>query len=141
MLQQFQDQIQDMLRESGLNLTVGLARDHFKYLPPAGLLPIAGDLLHKGFNYDAFFSGMTTRNPVFIEGAQLRPLLQEAVFYPPLDTAGPVVVWLYVVRENAQALLLSPQPSQGYMVFASGHMPYRGEARYDVHHRDFGNFS
>lgn len=141
MMQQFQEQVQDMLRQPGLNLTASVARDHFKYLPPTGLLPIAGEGLHKGFNYDVFFSGMTIRNPVFIEGAQLRPLLQEAVCYPPLDTAGPVFVWLYVVRENAQALLSSPQPSQGYMVFASGHMPYRGEAHYDVHHQNFGNFA
>ena len=141
MMQQFQEQLQDMLREFGLNLVAGHASDHFKYLPPAGFLPISGDVLHKGFNYDAFFAGMAVRNPIFIEGAQLRSLFQEAVYYPPLDTSGSVVVWLYVVRENAQALLSSPQRPQGYMVFASGHMPYRGEARYDVHHWDFGNFS
>lgn len=141
MIQQFQVQIQDMLGKSGLNLTGSRASDHFRYLPPAGLLPLSGDVLHKGFNYDTFFQGMTVRSPIFIEGAQLRPLFQEAIFYPPIDTTGQLVVWLYVVRENAQALLTAAQRPQGYMVFASGHMPYRGEAHYDVHHWNFGNYS
>ncbi|MBX2998661.1 MAG: hypothetical protein KF893_09150 [Caldilineaceae bacterium] len=151
LMQQFQEQVQEMQ----INLSLGLANfnagEHFKYLPPAGLLPLAGSGGARGFNYDAFFVGMTTRQPIFIEGAQLRSLLREALDYPPIDTTGEVVVWLYIVRENAQASLSSAPlssaplssapPPQGYMVFASGHMPYRGEARYDVNRWDFGNFS
>lgn len=141
MMQQFQEQAQEMQLDLSLNLTTVQVGDRFRYLPPAGLLPLAGSGAARGFAYDTFFTGMTVRQPSFIEGAQVRPLLQEAIYYPPLDTAGPVVVWLYIVRENAQALLTLSQPPPGYMVFASGHMPYRGEARYDVHHWNFANVS
>jgi hypothetical protein len=134
---QFQSQLKDLIG-SGLPLSQVRARDHFGHLPAAGLLPIAGAA---GFDYTAFFNEMTFRQPIFIEGAQLRPLFQEAFEYPPIDTSSEVVVWLYIVRENAQSSLASATPTQSYMVFASGHTPYRGEARYDVHHWDFGNFS
>lgn len=146
MMQQFQEQIQEMQIDLSLSLGSVGASDRFKYLPPAGLLPLASGGAARGFNYDTFFGSMTTRQPIFIEGAQLRSLLCEALEYPPIDTASEVVVWLYIVRENAQASLsasqpLSSAPPQGIMVFASGHMPYRGEASYDVHRWDFGNFS
>jgi hypothetical protein len=126
------------MRLNGEILEAIAARDRFEYLPPAGLLPIGTGRL--GFNYDTFFSRMTYRHPIFIEGAQLRPLIQEAINYPPIDTGSGVVVWLYLVRENAQ-VTLTGGPAQSYLVFASGHTPYRGEARYNVHHWNFGNFA
>lgn len=134
---QFQSQLKDLVN-SGVTLSQVKARDHFGHLPAAGLLPIGGT---GGFDYATFFNQITFRQPIFIEGAQLRPLFQEAFEYPPIDTSSELVVWLYVVRENAQAALASAAPTQSYMVFASGHTPYRGEARYDVHHWNFGNFS
>ena len=139
MFLQFQDQIAKM-RLDGEPLPTVAARDRFVFLPPVGLLPIGTDSQPLGFKYDTFFSGMAYRDPIFIEGAQLRPLVQEAINYPPIDTGSSVVVWLYLVRENAQ-LTLTGKPAQSYLVFASGHTPYRGEARYNVHHWNFGNFA
>lgn len=137
MFLQFREQINDLML-SGANLSTVKAGDLFDYLPPIGLLPLGSAA---GFNYDVFFSAMTARDPIFIEGAQLRPLISEAVNYPPIDTKGKIVVWLYVVRENAQATLSSGNPPQSYIVFATGHTWYRGEAHYDIHHWNFGNFS
>jgi hypothetical protein len=137
---QFQSQLKDLI-SSGVTLSQVKARDHFRYLPAAGLLPIGGAT---GFNYTTFFNQITIRQPIFIEGAQLRPLFQEAFEYPAIDTGSGLVVWLYIVRENAQVSLAAGAnvgTGQSYMVFASGHTPYRGEARYDVHHWNFGNFS
>ncbi len=133
---QFQGQLKDLI-SSGVTLSQVKAKDHFRYLPAAGLLPIGGA---GGFDYSTFFNQMTIRQPIFIEGAQLRPLFEESFEYPAIDTNSGVVVWLYIVRENAQVSLASGA-GQSYMVFASGHTPYRGEARYDVHHWNFGNFS
>jgi hypothetical protein len=134
---QFQSQLKD-LTGSGVTLSQVKAKDHFKYLPAAGLLPVGGS---GGFDYTTFFNDITIRQPIFIEGAQLRSLFQESFEYPPLDTSSQVVFYLYTVRENAQSSLGGVAPTQSYMVFASGHTPYRGEARYDVHHWNFGNFS
>ena len=137
MFLQFQAQVKDLML-LGANLSNTKAGDMFNHLPPVGLLPIGSAT---SFNYDMFFSKMTARDPIFIEGAQLRPLIREAVHYPPIDTNGGLVVWLYVVRENAQAALASANPPQSYIVFATGHTWYRGEAHYDIHHWNFGNFS
>ena len=134
---QFQSQLKD-LAASGVSTSQLKAKDHFKYLPAAGLLPIGGA---SGFNYTNFFNEITIRQPIFIEGAQLRSLFQEAFEYPPVDTGSELVFYLYVVRENAQSSLAGALSTQSYMVFASGHTLYRGEARYDVHHWNFGNFS
>src|SRR5204862_2709109 len=109
MVSQFQAQIEDMLL-SGVQTSQIAARDWFAYLPPVGLLPIASGTLGRGFDYGRFFSQMTYRRPIYIEGAQLRPLLREAIDYPPIDTSSGVVVWLYLVRENAQVTLTSAQP-------------------------------
>ena len=134
---QFQSQLKD-LSASGVSTSQLKARDHFKYLPAAGLLPIGGA---SGFEYSTFFNEITVRQPIFIEGAQLRSLFQESFEYPPVETSSELVFYLYIVRENAQSSLATAAPTQSYMVFASGHTLYRGEARYDVHHWDFGNFS
>ena len=134
---QFQSQLKD-LTSSGVIASQVKAKDHFKYLPAAGLLPVGGN---NGFNYTTFFNDITIRQPIFIEGAQLRSLFQESFEYPPVDTGSELVFYLYVVRENAQSSLAGALASQSYMVFASGHTLYRGEARYDVHHWNFGNFS
>lgn len=134
---QFQSQLKE-LTVSGLTLSQVKAKDFFKYLPAAGLLPIGGP---GGFDYTTFFNGITIRQPIFIEGAQLRSLFQESFEYPGVDTSSQLVFYLYLVRENAQQSLAAGLPAQSYMVFASGHTPYRGEARYDVHHWNFGNFS
>jgi hypothetical protein len=140
MFLQFQEQIEEMRSNPKENLGAIIAADRFQYLPPVGLLPV-GTSGGKGFDYSVFFSQAKFRKPIFIEGAQIRPLVQEAFNYPPIDPNSGAVVWLYLVRENAQATLSSQQPPQAYLVFASGHTPYRGEARYDVHHWNFGNFA
>jgi len=137
MFLQFQSQIKDLMAP-GADLSNIKAGDIFGLLPPVGILPVGSAT---SFNYDVFFSEMTSRDPIFIEGAQLRPLIREAFDYPPIDTSGQIVVWLYVVRENAQAALASANPPQSYVVFATGHTWYRGEAHYDIHHWNFGNFS
>jgi hypothetical protein len=134
---QFQSQLKDLV-SSGVTLSQVKAKDFFKFLPAAGMLPIGGA---GGFDYTNFFNGITFRQPIFIEGAQLRPLFQESFEYPPVDTSSGLAVYLYIVRENAQLSLAGGLAAQNYMVFASGHTPYRGEARYDVHHWNFGNFS
>jgi hypothetical protein len=137
MFLQFQAQIQD-LTGSGQPLSQINAKSRFGYLPPVGILPVGSP---KGFDYGVFFNGITYRQPIFIEGAQISPLFQESRNYPPIDTSSQVVVWLYTVRENAQAVLSSANRLQAYFIFASGYTPYRGEAHYDVHHWNFGNFS
>src|SRR5205823_10511140 len=64
--QQFQDQI-DTLRLQNTNPQSIVATQHFHYLPPVGLLPMAINTSPYGFDYLQFFSALTYRNPVYIE--------------------------------------------------------------------------
>jgi hypothetical protein len=123
------------------------ARDYFRYLPPAGVLPLdsGAGLIDPGTL--TFFNGQTVRRPAFIAAAAVEPLLRESLAYAPIDLAErdargrprPALVWLYQVRENEPAN--NPAKAQRYLVFATGHMPYAGHARLDVSWCDFSNYS
>ena len=129
-------------RISGANL---LAKDYFEWLPPAGILPLTSSFgtsaFAEGANPNVFFYGQQVRNPdqdpVFIEGAVVPGLLQEAMAYPPIHVGGQELIWLYRVRENQQAA--SAGRTQTYLIFTNGHVPYRGDARYQLGYYDFGN--
>jgi hypothetical protein len=51
------------------------------------------------------------------------------------------MLWLYQVRENQQAIDAgSGTPPKLYMVFANGHIPFQGEAQYDLNYWNYANF-
>ena len=181
---QFCDHI-DAVRQDG-DLANLVATTQFTYLPPAGVLPLSSPK-----SYDTFFSGLTYRPPVFIEGAHLADLLRESLLYPPIEVGKKEAIWLYFVRENSQR----PRPRRGpfgigvlqadvmgarlrfaqmsgvrsggsfglssdfdviappaatgettdteatasCVVFTTGHMPYRGDARFDLAYWNYAN--
>jgi hypothetical protein len=136
-------QVAPILRPPGNRDPIGPvnAAQYFRYLPAAGIIPIAGTLTQPGFSYPTFFSTQVRREPALIEGDLVEPLLRESLAYPPIDLTSGNVLWLYRVRQNAQAIdaggSATPQP---YLLFASGDMPYRGAAHFDLGHFDYGNF-
>jgi hypothetical protein len=142
MFLQFQHHLED-LRIGAPNPETLVAAQYFRYLPPAGLLPLAGVGALRGFSPDYFFYQRATRAAVFMEGAGLECLLHTALDYPPIDLAGDEMVFLYLVRENQ-----NPRDFKGaaappaYLVFTSGHVPFRGQglARYDVARFDYSNY-
>jgi hypothetical protein len=134
---QFQAQIEDIRLVEG-NAPSVKAIDRFAFLPPLGVLPVAGT---QGFKLETFFAGLTYRDPVVIEGAQVPSLIREAQGYPPIDVSAKEVFWLYAIRQNQQAKDLGfVVPRQDYLVFTTGHMPYRGDAHYNVNRWSYGNF-
>jgi hypothetical protein len=122
MLRQFQEQV-DALRTAGTDL--------FAWLPPVGLLPATGGGGATGIDLEVFFAGQAHRKPAMIEGARLPALLRSAAEVAPIATGSHELVWLYLVRENQQALV-RPGPPQPFVVFASGDAPYLGDARFDL---------
>jgi hypothetical protein len=100
-LLQFQDHVADLVRTESDPAAI-VAADRFRYLPPAGVLPLrtAGQ---RGYDPTRFFFGMPTRGPVFLEGAQVVSILRESFGYPAIDLAERTAIWLYLVRENATA--------------------------------------
>lgn len=140
MLLQFREQMAAMHAAGGLPAVK--ATEHFRFLPPAGVIPLGGVAGKAGFDYTKFFDGLTYRNPVFIEGARVEQLFRLATAFAPVDLTSGEMLWLYYVRENMQTInnqsAGQPQP---YMIFASGHIPFQGYARYDVARWDYSNYA
>jgi len=179
---QFQDHVGDLFRAASDPASIQ-ATTAFRFLPPAGIVPLPTPT-----SYASFFRGLKYREPVYIEGAHVPGLLQEALSYPAIDAGAGEAMWLYVVRENAQrprfrrpifdiglgrfdmireavlgpiAGLRSsafagigseiiggprPIPAQSAMtpscvIFTTGHLRYRGDARFDLAYYDFANYA
>jgi len=140
MFLQFQEHIGSM-RRSGANLRLLSATENFQYLPPVGVIPHA-TTTQPGFDYRRFFQDQTYREPVFMEGARLERLVRESLAYAPIKLGSGESIWLYEVRENKQTIAgSSANTPQSYLVFSSGHMPFFGDARFDVNRYDFSNYS
>jgi hypothetical protein len=137
-MQQFQEQTESLRTQESFP-ELFIARNYFRYLPSAGLLPLKQGSA-KGFSVNTFFSGVAHRVPEFIDGAVLRALLREAVNYEPFDLTSGEMLWLYKVRQNVEV------PDGGtaappYLAFASPHVPYKATARFDVARWDFSNYT
>jgi hypothetical protein len=85
-----------------------------------------------------FFGNEKLRGPVHIEGARLAPLLERSLAFPPFQLGEKVVLWLYLLRENRQAVAAGA--TGPVAVFASGHLPFTGDARFDVNRWNFSNY-
>jgi hypothetical protein len=148
---QFQAHLSDLLATMPVPANLR-ARDHFRWLPAAGVLPVAGPD-PRGVSATTFFGDMKVRfprlprfagnaGPVFMDGARLPPLLRDATRYPPVDTREGEALWLYRVRENRLARdLAAAGAGTAVIVFASGEMPYYGSPRFDVSRWDYANYS
>jgi hypothetical protein len=142
MLLQFQRQMLDTASPAG-ELGSMTARSHFRYLPPAGVIAVPREVDATDTAATRFFAGMTYRGPAFINAARVEDLIRESLGYPPIDTQGPELVWLYRVRENSTRvdLRIAPPGPRSYVVFASGHLPYRADAQFDLAYWNYANFA
>ncbi len=141
MFLQFQSHI-DTLATPGGDLGSVTALGNFRYLPPAGVIPVLEGTDTTDAMATRFFKGMTYRGPAFVNAARVEPLLRSSWCYPPIDTAGGEMVWLYRVRENRLAI---DNPAGGtvprsYVVFANGHLPYQADAEFDLAYWNYSNY-
>jgi hypothetical protein len=142
MILQFQGQVEDIFRRLSPDSVV--ARQYFRYLPPAGLLPVqrkkASGEGFGGFDPDTFFKGRPRRPPVFIDGSALRPIFREAANFEPIDLDGPETVLLYQTTQNEQAAK-QKETVQPFVVFTTPHMRGIGSARFNVARFNFSNLA
>jgi hypothetical protein len=129
MFMQFHEHLHDLRDPRSV-----LAVNHFRYLPPLGVVQLANARFADGFNETHFLDTISRRESLQMEGARLAFLVKTSFAYPPVDIDSGVMLWVYRVRENSEAILQnSPRPPQPYLVFTSGHMPpYLGDAHFDV---------
>ncbi|RMH68259.1 MAG: hypothetical protein D6685_02410 [Bacteroidetes bacterium] len=141
---QFQQHVADLTRPGALDRPGAQvrARDFFAYLPAAGVIPLDGARFSIGLHPEPFFAGRAHRPPGRIEGARLRAVLAASFDYPPIDLEQQEMVWIYQVRENTAAVMADtasrPDP---FLLFTNGHMPFAGEARYDLSRWDFSQYA
>jgi hypothetical protein len=140
MVLQFHDHIRALRHSVGSPSPVA-ARAYFRFLPPVGVIPIARPA-NTGVSESLFFTNLTTSTPAFVEGARLQTVVEEALRYFPIDTRTAELIWLYRIRENRQALDRGELGiSAPALVFVSGHVPFRGDAHFDVAKWDYATFS
>jgi hypothetical protein len=142
MREQFRGQL-DGIRQ-GSSLGTYQARTAFRWLPPAGLVPLASGSGATGFDTASFFTGKTWNRhqnwpaPIYMEGGMVETLLRVSAQNPPVDLDDPEMVWLYSVRENIRALDAG-RSVQPYAVFANANLPFFGEPRFDRAHANYSN--
>jgi hypothetical protein len=140
---QFQAELADLARGQAGAPVLLAAKDRFRWLPAAGLVPLRTSRFTAGFDLTQFFSGVTTRpattgaDAVFADAARVEALLLRSFQSPPVDPSSGHFVWTYLIRQNIQA---SPDV-QPYVLFASGLLPYIAEGQDDLSHYDFGNYA
>jgi hypothetical protein len=140
MREQFRMQLQSITASNAYTATT-----NFRWLPPAGVVPLASATGATGFNVDAFFTGKTWNRhpgwpaPIYMEGAMLEPLLRLSAQYPPVDLEQKEMIWLYSPRENLRALHTGGNV-QPVTVFANANLPFFGEPRFDRAHWNYSNY-
>lgn len=135
---QFQEHITALIARVS-NPSAIRASDYFRWLPPVGFVALAGGG-RRGCDIAAFLNGLTKRLPIiYVDGTRLVELVTYALAQLPIDLLGEEFIWTFRVRQND----LLPNESGvefPYLVFASGHVPYVGTARFDLARWDRSNF-
>lgn len=150
---QFQDQMANLIERLSNPARKKLnARSYFGYLPPIGLLPVDSQV-GPGVVPNSFFQGLTIREPVFIEGATVRTVLNEALGVRPIDLPPPLdreeqeppaprereFLWTYQVRDNREPEE-ETAPKQPYLLFTSGTVSYAGNPQFDRARWNYSNY-
>lgn len=135
---QFQDHL-EALGKAGVAPQTIAARAYFRYLPPVGFVPV-GALAGASFAYPKFFERVTCRAPVHMEGAGVGALVRRACSFAAHDLDTRQMLRLYYVRQNRKALDEGSAATREYLIFASGHVPFAGEARYDISLWNYSNY-
>jgi hypothetical protein len=131
MVLQFQEQLAGTVLSEEASMQ---ASARFRYLPPAGFVPVKKGAL-AGFTVDAFFRDVPHRQPEYVDAAAVTSLMREAVEHPPIDLQSKQAVWLYAAWQNATAA------ATAYVIFASPYTRYRAAARFDVARWNDSNYS
>lgn len=119
---QFHDHLQFVLNNQP-NPGNLLVTDAFRFLPPAGLVPLRTGGFPFGASATRFFQNKSFGPPTVIAGDQLRALFDESLRHGAIDLSQAGFVQLYSVAENNAAQSES-NPPQPFIVFVSQYLPY-----------------
>ena len=125
--------------------------DYFRYLPPAGVLPLSGGGTKTGFDPALLFGELRSGEIAMTDGDLLRPLFEEARAHAPIDLFAAAEVeeverpaearvQTYLVWENYLAVR-QRRARQLALVFARRTLQYRGVARFGYDRWDLSRFA
>jgi hypothetical protein len=145
MCAQFQQHLGDLLASEAAPAAL-VAKQHFRHLPPFGIVPLQAAPL-PGFSDAVFFTDVpripvagSGQSTLFIDMRLAGVLQQQALAHAPIDLTEPEFVRVYRPWQNVQAAL-SGEPVQPMLVFASGLSPELAVARFDMARADFSNYA
>lgn len=145
MCAQFQQHLADLLAATSNPATV-VASEHFRYLPPFGVVPLQKSPL-RGFAESTFFTGIVRRPAVgsnqfteFIDVHSLGALQEQALAYAPTDVTQKEFIWLYRPWQNVRAID-DGQSVHPMVAFACGPAPDLATARFDMARFDYSNYA
>lgn len=145
MCAQFQQQLVELIAASLAPTTIR-AVEHFRHLPPFGMVPLQ-TLMLRGVADDAFFEGIPRRPPAdsgqftpFIDARLLGAMREQARMYTPTDLHAREFLWIYRVWQ-AQLALLEGGSTQPVLAFGCGLMPEMAIARFDMARYDNSNYA
>jgi len=145
MCAQFQQHLGDVLAAAANPASV-IATEHFRYLPPFGIVPLQSTPL-RGFLEASFFSGIVRRPPPgsnqltpFIDQRLLGALQELALANAPTDLTQQEFIWVYRPWQNAKASA-DGESVQPMVAFAGGLLPDLAVARLDMARFDYSNYA
>lgn len=150
---QFQEQIGQLISSHPDPVSI-IAQDYFRYLPPAGFLPLRkgtspglvainffGSLPHRSAPH---FSGSVEEfnqgTPQYIDGKIISSLLIESFSKVPINVTDFEMIWTYYPWQHIQAITEDTSNSH-HLLFVTAHMPPAGIARFDIARWDYSNYS
>ncbi len=126
---QFQDHVADLVERLSFRERIEMeAQELFPFLPPFGTIPNEQSD-REGFDISAFFDGLATREPLFVEGETIRHLVDHATRFDAFRTDTEQLIWRYHVREDVQSGR-EQQPS--FVAFTSGFVPDIADPQYNL---------
>lgn len=134
---QFQDHLASVIASSSSPASLR-ARDHFRYLPAAGLVPLT-TATRVGPTETTFFGAHPSRAPAeYINGEQLRHAFERSFVLDPIDLDGDEMIWLYRPWQQEPARA-AERTDRAYLLFTSPQMPPLNVPRFDVARWDYAN--
>ena len=145
MCAQFQQHLADLLAASAAPTTIR-AIDHFRYLPPFGLVPLQ-TLPLRGVADASFFEGIPRRpradsgqTTPFMDARLLGSMREQARMHTPTDLHAREFLWVYRVWQPLQATH-EGDAAQPVLAFGCGLMPEIAIARFDMARFDNSNYA
>src|SRR5262249_11313625 len=92
--------------------------DYFKYVPPAGMVPILDVGSPRGFDAPTFFGKFSSGPPTVLPGTKFNQLVHDSLLHMPVDLSKAAMLQLYELEPNTTAVTQGTD-NQIYILFVN----------------------